>query len=347
MTYRTCLVLAELLLLGAVACSSDSNGGDDSSNAGSSNGGNTSDGGRTAAGGAEPGDSPVIGDCAVFPPNDPWNTSVYDAEADQDWTERLHSLVGGVNLHPDFGGQGEYGIPINVVPEDQEFVEIAFDWYGDESDPGPYPFPGPDDVNIEGHSPTACDGDCHLLVVQQGACMLYEGYACEYQSDGWHCGSGAVWDLSRIGPGQRPEGWTSVDAAGLAVTPGILRYSEVVAGEVRHAIRFTVDCTTDHYVAPATHYAVPGGCDADDPNAPPMGLRVRLNRDFDVSGYRPNVQVILTAMQHYGMMLADNGSNFYFQGDADPAWSDDDLDELKSISSDEFEVVGPVGPLGP
>ena len=264
---------------------------------------------------------------------------------DTTWTARIQRVAGGVNLHPDFGGAGEYGIHVNVVPESQPLVPISLGLYADESDVGPYAFPGPSDVLIEGNSPTSCNSDCHLLVLQSGTCMLYEGGGCEYVSNQWQCDAGAIWDLKSNSYGQRPQGWTSVDAAGLPVAAGILRYDEVISGAVRHAIRFTLNCTTDKYVEPATHYAKQGSCDAAD--APPMGLRVRLNRDFDISGFGPNVRTVLTAMQHYGMILADNGSNFYFQGDMNPAWADEDLDELKSIPSSEFEVVGPVGPLEP
>jgi hypothetical protein len=263
----------------------------------------------------------------------------------------VQSFVGSINLHPDFGSAGLYGIPINVVPQTQALVAITFDWWPDESDPGPWPLPGPSSVQIEGHAPTACNGDCHLLVIQQGTCMLYEGYACEYRSDGWHCGNGAKWDLTRTSVGQRPVGWTSADAAGLAIAPGLVRYAEVAAGAVNHAIRYTLSCTQDKYVFPATHYAVPNNLPTCDPNNPdptmaPMGLRVRLKRTFDISGFRPNVRVILTAMQHYGMILADNGSNFYFQGDADPAWPDADISQLKTVPASAFEAVD-VGPLQP
>ena len=326
---------------GGTSTGGTSTGG--ASTGGTSTGGNGTVGDGT--GGGAPGDLPTIGGCTIFTADDLWNTDVYDAPVDATWTSRVQAMAGGVNLHPDFGGQGIYGIGINVVPESQPMVPIDLTTYADESDPGPYPFPGPNEVQIEGANPTACDGDCHLLVLQQGACMLYEGGGCEYRGGQWHCGAGAIWDLSRNSYGQRPMGWTSVDAAGLSVTAGLLRYEEVVAGAVRHAIRFTLECTTNHYVPPATHYAVPGGCSPT--NAPPMGLRVRLNRDFDPSGFGAHVRTILTAMKHYGMILADNGSNFFFQGDMDPAWPDNDLDELKSIPSSAFEVVGPVGPLGP
>jgi len=342
----------------ALGCSGEGEGGGSASAAGSSAGGSSagsgaspgagaggdsagsSSGGQASAGAT--GESPVIGGCSVFPPEDHWNTDISDAEVDADWTSRLMAMVGDVNLHPDYGRDGDvlYGIPINTVPETQAMVDIAFDWYPDESDPGPYPFPDPETVKIEGGDAEACDGDCHVLVVQQGACMLYEGYACLY-SDGWHCGNGAIWDLNDVAYGQREEGWTSADAAGLPITPGILRYDEVAAGDVRHAIRFTVECTRPNYVEPATHYAVPGGCDENDPNSPPMGLRVRLRADYDISGYSSGAQAVLRAMQTYGMILADNGSNFYFQGEAHPDWNLDEIEELKQVPASEFEVIAP------
>ena len=257
-------------------------------------------GGAGSGGSAgQTGGGPTIGGCALFPPDDAWNEDISAAPADATWTTRLQSLVGDVNIHPDYGGDADqlYGIPINVVPEDQPLVDVSFDGYPEESDPGPYPFPDVGVALIEGFSPTACDGDCHFLVVQSGTCELFEGYACEHQSDGWHCSNGARFDLTRVGPGQRPVGWTSADAAGLAVTPGILRYDEVRAGEVTHALRFTVPCTRPNYVAPASHYAVPGSCDENDPDAPPMGLRVRLRADYDISALSPSAQVVLNGMK--------------------------------------------------
>ena len=268
--------------------------------------------------------------------------------ADATWTQNLAALVGAVNIHPDFGGG--YGIPINVVPATQPAVPIVFDDYPEESDPGPYPFPPAATAMIEGGTPTSCDGDCHMLVVQTGACMLYEGYGCASKSGTWHCANGAKWDLKKASYGQRPVGWTSADAAGLPIMPGILRHAEAVAGPLTHAVRFTVHCTTDKYVKPATHEAVPTNsvCDPKNPNPnmPPMGLRVRLKASYDVSTARPIVQNILKGLQRYGMILADNGSDFYFQGDPDPAWSDDDLDQLKKVPASAFEAVM-VPPLQP
>lgn len=275
----------------------------------------------------------------MFPADDAWNLDISGVAVDAMWTQKVQTLVGDANIHPDYGvdGQDLYGIPINVVPENQPLVPVSFDDYEDESDPGPYPFPGPDDVIIEGNSPEACDGDCHLIALQEGACMLYEGYACESRADGWHCANGAKWDLNKNGYKQRPVGWTSADAAGLAIAPGLLRYEEVRAGEVTHALRFTLDCTTNKYVEPATHFAVPGGCNPND--GPPMGTRVRLKADYDISDASPSAQVVLKGMKKYGMILADNGSNFYFQGTANPGWTEDDIEPLKDVPASAFEVV--------
>jgi hypothetical protein len=277
----------------------------------------------------------------VFPGGDPWNRDISGAAVDTAWTTRIHALVGNADLHPDYGVDGTdlYGIPVNLVPAGQAMAGISFDWYEDESDPGPYPFPGPDDIMIEGGTARDCDGDCHVLVVQEGTCILYEGYACSYQADGWHCGNGAKWDLTRMSYGQRPMGWTSADAAGLPIMPGLVRYAEVRAGAINHAIRFTVECTRPNYVSPGTHYAVPGDCDPNDPNSPPMGMRVRLRADFDDSAFPPSARVVVAAMKRYGMILADNGSNFFFQGDANAGWTEDDIEPLKDIPASAFEAV--------
>ena len=286
-----------------------------------------------------PGRPGEVGGCKMFPAEDAWNRDVSGMAVDASWTAKVQALVGAAKIHPDYGvdGQDLYGIPINVVPENQAMAPVRFDDYADESDPGPYPFPGPRDVIIEGNDPEACDGDCHLLVVQQGACLLFEGYACEYRQDGWHCANGAQWDLKRVSYGQRTDGWTSADAAGLAIAPGILRYDEVRAGEVTHALRFTLNCTTNKYVSPATHQAVPGGC--DPAKGPPMGTRVRLKADFDIGKLSASAQVVLKGMKKYGMILADNGSNFYFQGQANRGWTEDDIEPLKTVPASAFEVV--------
>ncbi len=340
-------------VLGLLCALSGCSGGDDNnangSGGSSSSGGQSSTGSGGKSGGTTtgvPGKPGEVGGCKMFPPEDPWNLDISAVAVDDAWTAKLQALVGSANIHPDYGVDGTdlYGIPLNVVPPSQTLTPLTFDDYADESDPGPYPFPGPNAVIIEGNSPMACDGDCHLLVVQQGVCTLYEGYACEYRADGWHCGNGAKWDLTKVSYGQRPEGWTSADAAGLPIGPGLLRYDEVRAGEVTHAIRFTLNCTTDKYVSPATHEAVPGGCDKT--KGLPMGARVRLKANYDMSKLSASAQVVARGMQRYGMFLADNGSNFYFQGEANPGWTDDDIEPLKGIPASAFEVIA-MPPLKP
>ncbi|MET0389413.1 MAG: hypothetical protein ABW321_25790 [Polyangiales bacterium] len=284
-----------------------------------------------------------LGSCPAFPADDAWNRVVEHDPVSTEWTSRVQALVGEQRrLHPDYGNAGDehYGIPINVVPATQPEVPIAFDDYPDESDPGPYPFPAPADTRVEGGTATACDGDCHVLVVREGECKLYEGYACRYDDDGWHCSNGAVWDLQQKSEGQREAGWTSADAAGLAIAPGLVRYEEAQSGEINHAIRFTLRCTRANYVAPASHYAVPGGC-RDNADAPPMGLRVRLRADYDLSALSGSARAVARAMQRYGMILADNGSDFYFQGEQDPRFGEDDVEPLKDIPASQFEALEP------
>jgi hypothetical protein len=346
----SCAALALITLLGcgsaptSVPASGGGSGG--SGNPGGAGATSTSGGAKPAGGGELPGKPGEVGGCKMFPASDDWNIDVSGLPVDAIWTQRVRDLVGSARLHPDYGADGSelYGIPLNVVPEDQAKVPVFFDWYPEESDPGPYPFPGPNEVIIEGNDPSSCDGDCHLLVIQRGACMLYEGYACQHEQDGWHCGNGAKWNLNAVGYGQRPAGWTSADAAGLAIAPGLLRYAEVRAGEVTHALRFTLNCTMGQYVKPASHQAVPGGCDAS--KGPPMGTRVRLKASYDLSKASPSAQVVLKGMQKYGMILADNGSNFYFQGEANAGWTDDDIEPLKDVPASAFEVVA-MPPLMP
>ena len=276
----------------APASGATSGAGGTSGSAGNATGGAPA--GGSGGSGAACGCTPRVGSCTVFPHDDHWNRDISAAAPDRMWTDRIHALVGNVDIHPDYGVDGStlYGIPINVVPASQASVPVIFDWYEDESDPGPYPFPGPSQISIEGQSPMACDGDCHVIVVQEGSCTLFEGYACEYQNNGWHCGNGAKWDLTRTSYGQRPEGWTSADAAGLPIMPGLVRYAEVRAGAINHAIRFTLPCTRPNYVAPGTHYAVPPSCDENDPNAPPMGIRMRLRSDFNDSSFPASARVV-------------------------------------------------------
>ncbi len=270
---------------------------------------------------------PAVGDCAVFPADNPWNTDIsdYPVHPNSDAYIAAISQYGDEYLHADFGGDGEYGIPYVVVDASQPLVPITFTAYGDESDPGPYPVP--EDAPIEN------GGDQHVLVVDGENCMLYELYAAEYNGEGWDAESGAVFDLTSND--LRPAGWTSADAAGLPIFPGLARYDEVEAGAIHHALRFTVEESQMAYILPATHWA----SSSDDPDLPPMGLRLRLKADYDISGYTGQARVILEALKVYGMIVADNGTSWFISGASDPRWDDDDLNQLKSVPGDAFEVV--------
>jgi len=290
------------------------------------------------------GTAPTIGGCPIFTGADAWNKVVTSDPVDATWTTKLSTYATLKFLHPDFGSG--FGIPFNVVPNTQPKLTMSFT-YASESDPGPYPFPG-GTAKIEGGTPTACSGDCHVLSLQQTACLLFEGWDCHFTSStsSWKCGSGAKFDLTKDSYGQRPLGWTSADAAGLAVLPGLVKYSEVVAGSVNHAIRFTMHCTQDGYVYPASHQAVPSACGSITTatlraNYPPMGLRIRLKSSYVISGMPTQARIVAQAMKTYGMILADNGSDYYFQGDDDSAWNDSQLNALKAIPGDQFEVLTP------
>ncbi len=279
--------------------------------------------------------SPVLGGCAVFPPDNPWNTdiSAYPVHPNSaNFISNILTQGGRANLHPDFGANwngGPFGIPYVVVPQTQPLVPINFTAYGDESDPGPYPIPA--DAPVEGG--VNSDGDRHVLVLQSGTCRLYEMYRAFYTNPGWDADSGAVWDLnSNV---LRPEGWTSADAAGLPILPGLARYDEVAAGEINHALRFTVYRSQRAYIHPATHYA----SSIIDPNYPPMGLRLRLKAGYDLSGFTGQSLVILRALKKYGMIVADNGSAWFISGAPDARWDDDDLNQLKTVPGSAFEAV--------
>lgn len=278
----------------------------------------------------------AVGGCQVFPADNPWNTEVASAPLRSDSAEIIAAIQsnGGTHLHPDFGENPNYGIPYVVVPASQANVPIVYDPYGDESDPGPFPIPL--DAPIEGGA--GASGDRHVLVVQSGSCELFELFAASRSGGGWTAASGARFDLSSNA--LRPLGWTSADAAGLPILPGLVRYDEVASGEIRHAIRVTFSRTQRGYILPATHFA----SSSTDPTLPPMGLRLRLKASFDVSALTGQARVIAEAMQRYGLIVADNGSNWFFQGAPSAGWDDDDLHQLKSISGLEFEVVD-TGPI--
>jgi hypothetical protein len=268
----------------------------------------------------------------VFPPDNPWNQDVSQEPVDPNSDVLIASIGLDTGLHPDFGtvwNGAPIGIPYVVVSGTQAKVPVTFD-YADESDPGPYPIPP--DAPIEGGENST--GDRHILVIDRDNRKLYELFAAYRQGSGWRAGSGAIFDLTSNA--LRPAGWTSADAAGLPIFPGLVRYDEVIEkGEINHALRFTVSRTRRAYVHPARHYA----SSRTDANLPPMGMRVRLKASFDVSPYPPSVRVILTALKKYGMIVADNGSNWYISGAPDPRWNDEELAAIKLVKGRNFEVV--------
>ena len=289
----------------------------------------------TNSSGNEPnGTSPQLGEnCGVFPPDNPWNRDVSQDPLHPNSQNFIDHILRGGNsfLHADFGSNPDYGIPYTLVPGSQTKVPIEFYESPDESDPGPYPIPS--NAPIEGGS------DAHVLVLDEDNCILYELYTAEYVGPGWRAGSGAVFDLTSNA--LRPDGWTSADAAGLPIFPGLVRYDEAVTlGEIKHAVRFTVDNTQRGFIHPATHFA----SSDTDPNAPPMGLRLRLKQSYDISPYTGTARVILEALKKYGMILADNGSDWYITGSRDTRWDDEDLNQLKTVPGSAFEVVdsGPI-----
>jgi hypothetical protein len=276
--------------------------------------------------------SPTIGGCPVFPSDNVWNADISALPVDARSASYIASIGGGGHLHPDFGSGlydgGPIGIPYVVAPSSQTAVPVSFN-YADESDPGPYPIPS--NAPIEGGAQS--DGDRHVLVVQSGTCKLYEMFASYPQGSGWRAGSGAVWNLRSNA--LRPRGWTSADAAGLPILPGLVRYDEVAAGAINHAIRFTVSRTQRAFIWPARHLA----SSVTDLSAPPMGLRLRLRANVDISRFSPANRIILTALKRYGMIVADNGSNWFLSGAPDDRWSNDDLHALGAIPGSDFEVV--------
>jgi hypothetical protein len=279
--------------------------------------------------------------CATFPPGDELNRDVSGAATagDSDQIIARIGADGGDFIHPDFGSNPHYGIPYVVVPAGQPTVPIRFQAYGDESDPGPYPVPP--GAPIEGGSRS--DGDRHVLVVRRpqspgGPCTLFELYRARELGGtrgSWSVDSGAIFDLGSPLGGQRPAGWTSADAAGLPIYPGLVTYEEVASGEIDHAIRVTFEQTRRGYLAPATHYA----SDSCHRYRPPMGLRLRLGADYDIAAMTGAARVIAVAMKRYGLIVADNGSNWFISGSTDRRWSDANLNQLKSIPGDAFEVV--------
>ncbi len=288
------------------------------------------------------GPHPALG-CEVFPGSDPFNERVDGMPLAARSHQIVAAILGGgdVHLHPDFGSNPSYGIPYAVVPYAQPRAPVRFTAYGDESDRGPYPIPP--GTPIEGAA--GADGDRHVLVVRRprrpgGACTDYELYRAFERGGGWRAGAGAVFHLGAPLTGQRPAGWTSADAAGLPIFPGLVTYEQAASGEIDHAIRITFERTRRAYYPPATHYA----SDSCDANLPAMGTRLRLRSGYDLSGITGPARAIAIALERYGAIVADNGSDFYISGSTDRRWNDANLNQLKSIPGSAFEVVKPESP---
>ena len=270
-----------------------------------------------------PSDAPLGGKCAVFPADNIWNTRIDGLPVNPmsaTWMSKMNSA--STKLHPDFG-RSPYGFPLSYVTKSTPVHALRFT-YGAQSDKVKYPFTKT--------TPIEQGSDRHALMINTSTCTLYELFNAHWNDGKPWAGSGAVFHLGSNA--LRPDGWTSADAAGLPIVPGLVRWPEVESGSIHHAIRFTAVCTSQAHLWPARHDA--GSSDTD---CPPMGARFRLKASFDVSSFSPNAQVILRAMQQYGLILADNGSNWYFQGTMDKHWTDALLDELKTIPASEFEAV--------
>lgn len=274
--------------------------------------------------------------CSIFPVDNVWNTVIDTLPVHTNSATYVNSIGPTASLHPDFGtvwNGAPNGIPYTIVPSTQNLVPIVYTDYGTESDPGPMPIPA--NAAIEG-GPNG-NGDRHVLVVQTGSCKLYELFYAYPQPDGsWHASSGAAWNLNSHA--LRNDTWTSADAAGLPMFPGLVRYDEVQAGAINHALRFTVSKTQAAHLWPARHQTAQQGT-----QYPPMGLRFRLKASFNISSFSPANQVILRALKKYGMFVADNGSSWFLSGAPDSRWNDDDLHDLSRVKGSDFEAVDESG----
>lgn len=329
--WRCFLCLSVLLAaVSFTACSGVSNqGGNSGGNGGNGGNGDGTGGSNLACNGMSVGATASLNGFVPFTSSSLWNTDILSAPVDANSGTIISNWVGSVKVHPDWGTDPTYGIPYVVVNGTQPLVGINFTAYGDESDPGPMPVPA--NAPIEGGSSSS--GDRHVLVLDNGNCFLYELYNSSINSNGsWNADAAAVWDL--LSDEQRPYTWTSVDAAGLPVFPGLVRYDEVASGKIQHAFRFTLPKTRAAFIPPASHWAA----NTSDPTAPPMGMRLRLKSSYDISGFSSQMQVILTAMKHYGLILADNGSSLYVTGVSDSRWGSD-LETLKTVPASAFEVL--------
>jgi hypothetical protein len=270
--------------------------------------------------------------CPIFPASNQLNQEIAHAPVDPNSAAYIASIGLSGHLHPDFGTEPGYGIPFTVVGAHQPKVPVSFE-YAEESNPGPYPIPANAPVEGAGEA-----GDRHVLVLQEGTCKLYELYASRRVGPGWDAGSGAVFNLRSNA--LRPEGWTSADAAGLPIFPLLVRYPEVRAGQIDHALRVTVQRTQAGFIHPATHFA----STSSDPALPPMGLRLRLKASYSLAPFHGESLIILRALKRYGLIVADNGSSWYITGAPDPRWNDTDLEQIKQVPGAAFEAVqtGPI-----
>jgi hypothetical protein len=314
--------------------------------------GNCVDGSKGYTGVA--GTPPVIQGCSVFPADNPWNADVSNYCVDPNSGAYINSINQNKQyLHPDWGTDPTYGIPYVVVPGTQPMVTVVFNQYPDESDPGSSGpnctttrtsgcYPIPPNAPVEGG--VSSTGDRHVLTLladsTNGNCTLYEVWEAvkDTNDNNWTAANGAVFNLRS--DTLRPDGWTSADAAGLPILPGLARYDEVASGVITHALRLTVSQTQAGYIHPATHFA----SNSKDPSLPPMGLRLRLKASFDISSYTGQSKIILTALKKYGLIVADNGSSWYITGAPDSRWDDNDLEHIKQVPGSAFEVVA-TGPI--
>ena len=271
---------------------------------------------------------PAAPACPVFPAGNVWNQDISALPVASDSDTLIAKIGLDTGLHPDFGSYAGYGIPYNTVPGSQRKLTVRFD-YSSQSDHVGYPIPAR--PRIEAGS------DHHMLIVNRDTCKLYEMWNVRHTRRGWRAGSGAVWKMTSNA--LRPDGWTSADAAGLPILPGLVRYPEVAAGVIDHALRFTAPQTRDAHIYPARHDAGSGS----SASLPPMGLRVRLKASFDLSQLSPQARVVAVALQHYGMILADNGSPWYISGASNKRFNDDDLRTLNRITGRDLEVVDASG----
>ncbi len=318
-----------VLALSLIACSGVSHTTGNTGGGSGGNGGSGGPSGNSACSVMTVGQTSSLGGFVPFSSSSLWNTDISSAPVDPNSSTIISNWVGSVNLHPDWGTDPTYGIPYVVANGSQPLVNVNLGAYPDESDSGPMPVPP--NAPVEGGSSST--GDRHVLVLNNANCFLYELYNASPNSDGsWKADSTAVWDL--LGNEQRPYTWTSADAAGQPIFPGLVRYDEVAAGKIQHAFRFTLPKTSAAFTPPASHWAAT----SSDPTAPPMGMRLRLKSSYDISAFSAQMQVILTAMKHYGLILADNGSSLFVTGVSDSRWGSD-LDSLKTVPASAFEVV--------